>query len=444
MAASWPVAGVIALPKGPQGPPQSGQLPDLCLTVGQQQKQLPPRHGARSHGGAEDRHTAKATGWVGARADGRPHFTPLYPRPALQRAVPLAVALACGALLGACRNQPQVQARPPLSVQVEAAKPARFGEVVNTVSTLEALGEVNMAAQAGGRIQRLFVRQGDLVRPGQPLLVLDQTQTRADVARLEAEMETKKLNYLRFEYLVSQGAASPIQRDQLRQDFISTRMNLISRAADLGFRDLRAPIAGIVGDVQVKEGDVIQAGAPFTKIIRNDRLVARIDVPAVFSARLRPGLPVILMDPASNRPIAQSAIRSLDPAVAPGTQALLAKADFPNPTGLLRNGLRTRTTLVLDARDQLSVPFAAVSQISGQSFVFVAGSLAELAQRPGQAQLDTLRNLPPSTLFALQTPVLLGPLQNNRYPVLAGLKPGQNVITTNLINLRHGLPVRLY
>jgi multidrug efflux pump subunit AcrA (membrane-fusion protein) len=196
--------------------------------------------------------------------------------------------------------------------------------------------------------------------------------------------------------------------------------------------------------VQVKEGDVVQAGAPFTKIIRNDRLVARIDVPAVFSARLRPGLPVILMDPASNRPIAQSMIRSLDPAVAAGTQALLAKADFANPTGLLRNGLRTRTTVVLDARDQLSVPFAAVTQISGQSFVFVAGSLAELAQRPGQAQLDTLRNLPPSTLFALQTPVLLGPLQNNRYPVLAGLKPGQNVITTNLINLRHGLPVRLY
>jgi multidrug efflux pump subunit AcrA (membrane-fusion protein) len=173
-------------------------------------------------------------------------------------------------------------------------------------------------------------------------------------------------------------------------------------------------------------------------------LVARIDVPAVFSARLRPGLPVILMDPASNRPIAQSMIRSLDPAVVPGTQALLAKADFPNPTGVLRNGLRTRTTVVLDARDQLSVPFAAVTQISGQSFVYVAGSLAELAQRPGQAKLDTLRNLPPSTLFALQTPVLLGPLQNNRYPVLAGLKPGQNVITTNLINLRHGLPVRLY
>ena len=37
----------------------------------------------------------------------------------------------------------------------------------------------------------------------------------------------------------------------------------------------------------------------------------------------------------------------------------------------------------------------------------------------------------------------LGPLQNNRYPVLRGLEPGQRVITSNLINLRHGLPVRV-
>ena len=434
MGGSRSAPGVDSLPKVPVGPARSSRMAGIGGAAGQLAKPLLPRRDA----------PWVLSPWAALERPRGTSRTINPPHPRRHGTAAMAAMLACGALLGACRNQAQAPARPPLSVQVEPAKVARFGDVLNTVSTLEALSEVNMATQAGGRILRLFVRQGDLVRPGQPLLVLDQTQTRADVARLEAEMETKKLNYMRFDYLVSQGAASPIQRDQLRQDFISTRMNLISRAADLGFRDLRAPIAGIVGDVQVKEGDVVQAGAPFTKIIRNDRLVARIDVPAVFSARLRPGLPVILMDPASNRPIAQSMIRSLDPAVAAGTQALLAKADFANPTGLLRNGLRTRTTVVLDARDQLSVPFAAVTQISGQSFVFVAGSLAELAQRPGQAQLDTLRNLPPSTLFALQTPVLLGPLQNNRYPVLAGLKPGQNVITTNLINLRHGLPVRLY
>jgi len=358
---------------------------------------------------------------------------------------PLVVTLTAGAalsLLTGCQGGPEAPARPPLAVQVEEARMARFDDAVDTVSTLEALGEVQLASQAGGRIQSLLVRQGDQVRQGQLLMVLDQTQARAEVARLQAETETKRLNFQRYEYLVRQGAASAIQRDQFRQDYISSRMNLVARSADLGFRDLRAPMAGTVGDVQAKVGDVIQAGAPFTRIIRNDPLVARVDVPAVYSSRLRPGLTVILMDPATNRPMAQSVVRSLDPAVVAGTQSLLAKAEFANPTGVLRNGLRTRTRLILDERSELSVPFAAVSQISGQSFVYLAGSLAELERRPGQAQLEALRKLPATARFALQTPVDLGPLQNNRYPVRRGLQSGQQVITSNLINLRHGLPVK--
>jgi RND family efflux transporter MFP subunit len=345
------------------------------------------------------------------------------------------------ALLAACQAP---SATPPpriLPVRSETAAVALFTEHVDTVSTLEALEEVQLAAQAGGRIERLLVRQGDVVRPGQLLLVLDQTQIRADVARLAAQMESDRLNYQRFDFLVRKGAASALQRDDFRQKYIATRAQLIARQADLAFRDLTAPIGGVVGDVQVKQGDVIQAGAPFTRIVRNDRLLARVDVPAVYSARLRPGLPVILLDPASGRPIAREPIRSLDPAVVAGTQSLLAKAEFTNPTGILRNGLRTRTRVILDARRQVSVPFAAVTQISGQSFVFRIGGLGELEQRPGQAKLEALRKLPPGSQFALQTPVQLGPLQDNRYPVLRGLEGGQRVITSNLINLRHGLPV---
>jgi RND family efflux transporter MFP subunit len=344
-------------------------------------------------------------------------------------------------LLAGCQGPTAAPPTRILPVRSEPAAVARFTENVDTVSTLEALEEVQLAAQASGRIERLLVRQGDAVRAGQLLLVLDQTQTRADVARLAAQTESDKINYQRFDFLVRKGAASALQRDEFQQRYIASRAELIARQADLRFRDLTAPIAGIVGDVQVKTGDVIQAGAPFTRIIRNDRLLARVDVPAVYSSRLRPGLPVILLDPASGRPLAQAPIRSLDPGVAAGTQSLLAKAEFANPTGVLRNGLRTRTRLILDARQQLSVPFAAVTQISGQSFVFRIGGLADLEKRPGQAKLAALRKLPPGTQFALQTPVRLGPLQNNRYPVLQGLEDGQSVITSNLINLRHGLPV---
>jgi RND family efflux transporter MFP subunit len=353
-----------------------------------------------------------------------------------------AAALFGATLLGACQAEPPA-ARPPLSVSAEAATLAPFTDNVDTVSTLEALEEVRLAAQAGGRIKRLLVGQGDKVASGQLLLVLDQAQIRADVARLEAEVQTNKLNFERYEYLVRQGAASAFQRDSFRQNYISSQQNLVSRRADLAFRDLVAPTGGTVGDVKVKVGDVIKEGDPFTTIIRNDRLTARVDVPAVFSNRLRLGQTVILMDPATNKPMAQSVIRSLDPGVVAGTQSLLAKAEFANPSGVLRTGLRTRTRLVLDSRQELSVPFAAVTQISGQSFVYAVGSLADLERRPGRTDLAVARKLPAGTSFALQTPVQLGPLQNNRYPVLKGLQAGARVITTNLINLRNGAPVKV-
>jgi multidrug efflux pump subunit AcrA (membrane-fusion protein) len=57
--------------------------------------------------------------------------------------------------------------------------------------------------------------------------------------------------------------------------------------------------------------------------------------------------------------------------------------------------------------------------------------------------MAALRKLPPGTLFALQTPVQLGELQGNHYPLQRGLQRGDRVVTAGLLNLRHGAPVKL-
>ena len=349
--------------------------------------------------------------------------------------VPAALVLGCGPVREPARRLPLVQTEP--------IEPAGFQAGFDTVSTLEAEEEVDLAAQAGGRIQRLLVRQGDRVRQGQLLLVLDQTQLRAEVASLRAEMQTNRLNYQRYQDLARQGAASALQRDEFRQAYIAAREALVAREADLAFKDLRAPISGTVADLRVKQGDVIEAGVPLTRLIRNDRLLARIDVPAVYAGRVRPGQRVLLLDASRAQPLAEGQVSTVDPGVAAATQTLLVKAAFANPRGSLRNGQRSRTRLVLDRREELAVPFTAVTQLAGQSFVYVVGSLADLARRPGQAALAELRKLPAGTRFALQTPVQLGDLQGNRYPVRRGLAAGDLVIAAGLLNLRHGAPVQL-
>lgn len=366
----------------------------------------------------------------------------VFPRGVRLPALGLPPALLMLGLLTACAPAPPPAERLP-RVRTAELSSRSFSQRVSGIATLEALQEVALAAQAGGRIERLLVQQGDRVRRGQLLLVLDQAQARADVARLRAELETNRLNDRRFEALVRQGAATPFQRDDYRQRYVAAREQLAARKADLAFRDLRAPIDGTVADLKVKQGDLIQAGAPFTSIIRNDRLLARMEVPAVYSAQLRPGLPLQLLSPGDGHPLGSAPLLSVDPGVDPTSQTLLVKAEFPNSAGQLRDGLRTRASLVLQDRAYPAVPFAAVSRQWGQSFVFVVGDLEALRRRPGRSDLGRAARLPRQTRFALQTPVQLGPLQGGWYPVLQGLPQDAEVITTNLLSLRHGQPVRV-
>ncbi len=352
----------------------------------------------------------------------------------------LALGLTCAA--SGCTPSARTPLPQPLAVTAQAAESHAFPEAINTISTLEATEEVNLAAQAGGRIESLRIRQGDVVRAGQLLVVLDQTQLREEVKALRSQRDESQLNFQRFDFLARQGAASPIQRDALRQNLLAADAALKAKQADLAYKDLRAPIDGVVGDVAVKPGDVIRAGTPFTTIQRSNRLLARIDVPARFSQRVRQGQ-VVLVSAPSGDGRAEGRVVSIDPRVSGATQSFLAKAELDNRGGWFRNGERVRTRLLIDSVNQLAVPALAVARTSGQTFVFVVGSFRELESQPGNVPLEPLRALPASTRFALKVPVRLGPLQDNRYPVLAGLSPGQLVIVSNLFSLRHGTPVKL-
>ena len=340
---------------------------------------------------------------------------------------------------GGCALRPSPPA--PLEVSLAPVSMARFSDAIDTVSTLEAYELVQLAAQASGRIQQLPISQGDVVKAGQLLLVLDQAQIRAELTDLQSKERAAKLTWQRYEFLVPQGAATAQQRDEFKAQYIAAREAVIAKQADLAYSNLRSPLPGVVADVQVKIGDVLQSGDPFTQLIKNNTLLARVDVPSTYAERIRVGLPVQLSLPGSTKVLAETRVSSVDPTVTAGNQALLVKALLPNPGGVLRNGQRLRTRLLLESREQPAVPFVAVRQTSGQSFVWRVGTLKELEAQPGQAPIEKLRRLPAGTRFALQTPVTLGSIQNNRYPVLSGLSSGQMVITTNLLKLRHGMPV---
>ena len=327
-------------------------------------------------------------------------------------------------------------------------KMAEFTEGVDTVSTLESTNLVELQAQSGGRILELKISQGDVVEPGQLLVVLDQAQQQARLAEDRAKAETAKANWQRYEYLADKGAASQQDLDRYRTQYIAAQETVKSAEATLSYSNLRSPTAGVVADVKPQVGDVIKQGEVFTRLVQNDELEAQVEVPAVFGERLEVGQPVLLSAPGSEKIIAKGTVDSIDPSISKSTQGLLVKAVFPNTDGKLRDGQRLRTRVQVKAKQELSVPFAAVTQTSGQSFVFRLGTFEELKANPGKAELEKLEKaiqdgkLPANASFALQTPVTVGELENDRYPITKGLQPNQKVATTNILNLKHGMPVQ--
>lgn len=364
--------------------------------------------------------------------------SPCPPSPAVPRARTW-LALILPLVLAGCSTSKPV-AVPPAPVRLVPAQQLPFLDAMDVQSTLEAIREVKLAPEIAGRIVAMPMAEGQLVQPGQPLFALDQVQLRSEVNADAAEARKDQVNAERYIFLNQQGAVSTKDRDYYVTQAIQSRDKLRANIANLGYKNVVSPIAGKVGNINYKLGDVVQAGATITSIVDNSQLWVRLDIPGEQASRVQMGMPVVLKAPDDPRQLlARGAVSFVAPSIDKDKQTLLVKATFPNPDGALRNGQRVNATLVFSQAPSLAVPQQAVLLQAGQPFVFVAVSPEVASQQLGR-KLEPPP--PPGLPVALQVPVSLGTLQRGAYAVRSGLNPGDQVILGNLFQLRSGMAVK--
>jgi RND family efflux transporter MFP subunit len=349
------------------------------------------------------------------------------------------LALMLPLALAGC-SSPKPAAVAPTPVRLVPAQQLPFLDSIDVQSTLEAIREVKLAPEIAGRIVAMPMAEGQIVQPGQPLFALDQIQLRSEVNADAAEARKDQVNAERYIFLNQQGAVSTKDRDYYVTQAIQSRDKLRANIANLGYKNVVSPMAGKVGNINYKLGDVVQAGAQITSIVDNSQLWVRLDIPGEQAYRVQMGMPVVIKAPDDPRRfLARGAVSFVAPSIDKDKQTLLVKATFPNPDGALRNGQRVNATLVFNQAPSLAVPQQAVLLQAGQPFVFVAVSPEVASQQLGR-KLDPPP--PPGLPVALQVPVSLGTLQRGAYAVRSGLNPGDQVILGNLFQLRSGMPVK--
>ena len=355
--------------------------------------------------------------------------------------------------LAGCGAKPP--ARPLLVVQLATIGEASFSPTIEVVSVLASTTDVTLRPEADGRVVKILATQGQRVKAGQPILVLDNVQPKAELNSSVAGARKDRVNAERYIFLNQQGAVSTRDRDYYVTQAIQSAQTVRADAATLGYKYVTAPIAGEIGDLDsVKLGDYVRQGQAITGIVDNSTLWTLMDVPATQASRVKMGQQVLLQTQ-GNPPVNGSGkIVFISPyfGVSGSTSSpntVLVKAAFPNLTGKLKTGQYVRNRIITGTSRQLSVPVQAVMMQAQQPFVYRIFPLSQVLPKlkassqvppPVKQKLETL---PPKTPIVIQTPVQLGPLDNNRYPLISGLQAGDRVVVSNTALLRTGMPVVL-
>lgn len=411
-------------------------------------------------------------------------------------------ALLMSVLAGACGGgAPSAEQGPPaMLVQLQTVKNSSLLDTSEFVGALEAQAKVTLSPEVDGRVVEIFVKPGDVVRVGMPIAQLRTDKTQAsvggavadvnaaraalntNVARVKAaeadrdsaaaDVRLQEADLQRTQTLVSQGVQSRQTLDRARnsrdtaiaalraaQEDISAAQAAVAEsnaevarseadravaAEDLQDKRVLAPIAGVVGNIPVKVGDVVSSTTTLTSIIQNNALDLNISVPIERGRQLRVGIPIELLDEQS-QPLLRGRISFVSPEVNATDQAVLAKATFVND-GNLRDGQLVRTRVIWSTKPGVLVPTVAITRVAGQTFVYVAEQAA-----PGDAEAAETGSAPAPAAgqppagrpqqIARQRPVMLGNIQGNQYQVISGIKPGEDVVISGVLNLSDGVPI---
>ena len=344
----------------------------------------------------------------------------------------------------------------PLSIQTTKVANANFAPVVETIAPLEATANVELKPSIDGRVVRILARDGDPVKAGQVILVLDNIQERAALDAARSEAIKDRVNAERYEYLYDQGAVSAKDRDRYIAEAIQSRDEARSDEATLGYKVVRSPIDGVIGNLDmVKVGDYVTTGQTITGIVDNSNLWTLMEIPSSVASTVQKGQPVRLTSQGKPPVTANGVVVFISPyygqedeaGSAPNT--VMVKAQFPNPNGALKAGQYVQTEIITGNTTNLAVPVQAVMMQAEQPFVYRVIPLSQAlpkikaSQSTPEKTKKELEKMPSNTPIVVQTKVELGTLQNNLYPVTSGLKAGDVVAVSNTSMLRSGMPVKV-
>jgi multidrug efflux system membrane fusion protein len=352
--------------------------------------------------------------------------------------------LGLATFIAASETAPQVTAaRPPVPVVVTTARIEDVPIYLSGIGTVQAYNTVSVKTKVDGEITQILFREGQDVKVGDPLAVIDPRpyeaqlqQQKAAKQKDQALLDGALLDLARYQNLVLRDFASRQSVDQQKALVEQYRGQLARDDAQIryaetqvSFTRITSPINGRVGIRQVDSGNYLRASDNTTIVVITQlqpiSAVFTLSAAAVAGTHMIPGtahLPVTALAADDRTELDKGTIDLVDNQVDQATGTIKLKASFPNAAIALWPGNFVNGRLVVDTRhDGLTVPSAAVRHGPRGDFVWLLHP-DKTAESKG---------------------VVVGQVFNGRTLIERGLQRGDQVVLDGYYRLENGSPVEI-
>ncbi len=298
--------------------------------------------------------------------------------------------------------------------------PVQMNEMIRSTGTLLPDEEVELTFETQGKVVGIYFDEGRRVKKGELLAKLNDAPLQAQLLKLQAQHKLTEEKVFRQKQLLDRDAISRESYDQVATELQTIEADIKLLEARISETELRAPFDGIIGLRLISEGAYATTQTPLARLVKISPLKLEFSIPERYAGDVSPGFPVKFSIDGISKEF-QADVYAIDPKIEINTRTIVVRAYYPNKNEELKPGRFTSVSLLLSQIDNaVAVPSEAlIPEMNGvKVFVF----------RNGKAE---------------QVRVTTGLRTESQIEIKSGLKFGDTLLTTAILQLRQGIPVKL-
>jgi membrane fusion protein (multidrug efflux system) len=308
----------------------------------------------------------------------------------------------------------------PIPVTVQIVKDTVMNNTIELTGTVDPNERVNLISQTAGNITGIYFSEGGHVTKGQVLVKVYDQDLQATLKQNQYQLALAKENEYRNRILLQKEAVSRQEYDTSLSSYNTLKAQTEVVKAQIARTVIRAPFSGTIGLRSVSPGGYLSPTTPIATLVNTDPMKVTFSVPE----RYRPLIKIggkINFTVASSRKTYSAAVYAIDPAIDQVSRTVTVRARAANPHNEISAGGFAKINLILEQSPRtILVPTQCVIPDLKSSKVFIARN-------------DT----------AVAVPVKTDTRTDVAIEITDGLKPGDSLIISGIIQMRPKVPLKI-